>query len=101
MAGPANAKRVLHSGRHASAIKRARQAAKRRLYNRGNKIVMRKAIKDLRIKLASGDNAAAAEALKLTIPIIAKNVSRGVIPAGRGSRTISRLTRAVNSIPSS
>ena len=96
MAGNNSQKKKLHSGRHASAIKRARQNPKRRRYNRGFLKEMRAAIKGLRVAIASSDKAQAQSALKTTIPVVAKTARRGIIPKGRASRYISRLTHAVN-----
>lgn len=98
MAGATKAKKVLHSGRHASAIKRARQDVKRTRYNRKYKTQMRDAIKAVRVALAAGELKAAQAALTIAIPTVAKTARRGIMPAGRASRYISRLTLAVNKL---
>ena len=98
MAGPNNAKKKLHSGRHASAIKRARQTLKLRRYNKQYLTVMRKAIKAVRAAIRAKDTKGAQDALKQVTPIIAKTAGKGIIPARRGSRVISRLTQAVHQL---
>lgn len=95
MAGP-GAKKKLHTGRHKSSIKRARQSVKRREYNRHFMKEMRTAIKDVRTALTGKVAKAAKTALALAIPVIAKTAKRGVVPKARASRLISRLTTAVN-----
>ncbi len=89
-------KKKLVKGRHKSAIKRARQSGIRSLRNRHFLSTMRGAVKTVRTALAA--KAAAAQALKLAVPVIDKTVSKGVIPKTRASRTISRLTTAVASL---
>ncbi len=91
-------KKKLVKGRHKSAIKRARQSGIRSLRNRHFLSTMRGAVKTVRTALAAKDKAAAAQALKLAVPVIDKTVSKGVIPKTRASRTISRLTTAVASL---
>lgn len=77
-------------GRHASAIKRARQDKVRRARNRHAMSHMKTVIKRVRTEKT-------AEALKLAIPIIAKTAQKGIIHMKKASRLISRLTKAVNS----
>lgn len=91
-------KKKLNSGRHASAIKRARQTIERRRYNKGYLKKMRQAIKAVRTAIAANNKSDAEAALKNAGPIIAKSAGRGVIPKGRASRFISRLTIAVNKL---
>jgi small subunit ribosomal protein S20 len=98
MAKPDGKKQKLHSGRHASAIKRARQNLKRRRYNRSYLKEMRAAIKAVRTAIAGKDAKGASTALISAIPIVAKTAGRGIIPSHRGSRFVSRLTKAVNQL---
>ncbi|MBN1283123.1 MAG: 30S ribosomal protein S20 [Proteobacteria bacterium] len=76
-------------GRHASAIKRARQNEKRRLINKTRLSKMRTALKAARA-------GATPEDLKRTSPIIMKGAQRGVIHRRKASRLVSRLARHVN-----
>lgn len=91
-------KKKLVKGRHASAIKRAKQSEKRRERNRFFLTTMRSAVKGVRKALAAKDKKAAQTALKVAVPVIDKTVTKGVIPKARASRTISRLTQAVASL---
>lgn len=95
MATATGQKKKLHTGRHASAIKRARQSEKLRRHNRKSVKEMRAAVKAVRVAVASKDVKGAAEALKIAIPIVAKTAGRGIIPKGRASRYISRMSQAV------
>lgn len=95
MAGAAKGKKKLHTGRHASAIKRARQNTKRRTLNRGQVKGMRDAIKLVRSAIGSKNIAAATTALKKAVPVISTLGRKGKIPFERASRYISRLTVAV------
>lgn len=98
MAGPNGGKKKLHTGRHASSIKRARQSEKRRSYNRLFLNDMRRVVKSVRTAIAAGDLAAAKTALVKAVPVVAKTAGRGLIPKTRASRFISRLTLAVNKL---
>jgi small subunit ribosomal protein S20 len=98
MAEEAPKKKKLVKGRHASAIKRAKQSETRRERNRFFLTTMRTAVKSVRKALAAKDKKAAQTALKVAVPVIDKTVTKGVIPKARASRTISRLTQAVASL---
>lgn len=98
MASDAPKKKKLVKGRHASAIKRAKQSEVRRERNRHFLSTLRSAVKGVRTAIAAKDKAAAQKALKVAVPVIDKTVSKGVIPKTRASRTISRLTTAVASL---
>lgn len=93
MAG--TAKKKLHTGRHASAIKRARQNTKRRLHNKTHIKGMRDVVKSVRAALNDKNATLANTALALAAPVIAKMGRKGLIPLQRASRYISRLTKAV------
>lgn len=83
---------------HASAIKRARQNEKRRLYNRIRKSTMRTAIKKVVAAVEAGDKAAAEEALRCAVPLIDRAGRKGVIHRRQASRRVSRLTARVRSL---
>lgn len=88
----------MKQGRHASAIKRARQALKQQARNRMAKQVMRKAMKAVRVAVSKKNKDQALSTLKTATPIIAKTASRGVVHWKTGARYISRLTQAVNKL---
>ncbi len=98
MATPGNQKKKLHSGRHASAMKRARQTVTKTRYNKSQKQGMKAAIKALRIAIGAKDKKAAQTALKTAVPLIDKIGRKGIIPKTRASRVVSRLTIAVGKL---
>jgi small subunit ribosomal protein S20 len=77
---------------HASAEKRARQAAKRRARNRHQRSRMRTAVKQAQTAIPGGGPPAAA-ALKQAESVLRRAASRGLIPKQRASRQVSRLAR--------
>lgn len=82
-------KKKMGVGRHASAIKRAKQAKVRKARNRHSLSTMKTAVKAARIEGTQ-------EALKKAIPIIAKSAKSGAVHKKKASRLISRLTKAAN-----
>jgi small subunit ribosomal protein S20 len=80
---------------HRSAEKRARQAEKRRQGNRPVRGRLRGAVKDVHAAILAGDAEAARGSLRRAERVLRKAASRGVIPAQRASRKVSRLARAV------
>lgn len=83
---------------HKDAIKRDKQNQKARARNRHNRSLMRNRIKALREAVKSGDPAAAAEQLKLTVSTIQRVAQKGVIHRRQAARRVSRLAAAVNGI---
>jgi small subunit ribosomal protein S20 len=83
---------------HKSAKKRARQALKRRDRNRVHRSRMRTAVKQMRAALAEGDAEQSPELLRETEGVLRRAVSKGVIPAERASRLVSRLARATHQL---
>lgn len=82
---------------HKSTMKRLRQSEVRRQRNVHFRSKMRSAVKRVR-EAIDGDDAAAAEThLKDAVKTIDQNRSKGVIHAKTAARTISRLTKAVQS----
>lgn len=98
MAGPANQKKKLHTGRHASAMKRARQTITKTRYNRTQKQAMKTAVKAVRVAVAAKDKKAAQQALITTVPLLDKIGRKGILPKERTARVVSRLTRAVSQL---
>jgi len=83
---------------HLSAIKRARQAEKRRLRNLHIKTTVKSSIKTVTMAVEKKDAEGAQKALLKAIPLIQKAQSKGVFHKNTSARKISRLTRAVNGL---
>lgn len=83
---------------HKSALKRIKQNEKRRLRNKHNKSSLRTFIKRVREAVEGKDAAAAREALAAAIPVIDKAATKGVIHSSNASRSVSRLTKLVNTL---
>ena len=79
----------------ASAKKRTRTTAKRTAINTARKSRVRGYIRKVEDALASGDAAAAKEALKAAEPEIMRGVSKGILHKNTGSRKVSRLAKRV------
>ena len=80
---------------HKSAKKRARQTLKRRARNRHVLTTLRTAVKKARTALEGDDAEATQAAIRGAEGQLRRAASKGVIPAKRASRQISRLARAV------
>lgn len=83
---------------HLSAIKRARQAEKRRLRNLHIKTTVKSVIKRVRAAIERKDVEGAQKALSKAIPLIQRAHSQGVFHKNTTARKISRLTREVNTL---
>ena len=83
---------------HQSAIKRNRQNEVRKLRNRSVKSFLRSRIKKVLEAVNAKDQEQAQATLKEAIPVIDKAASKGVIHNRTASRSVSRLTRRVNSL---
>ena len=83
---------------HKQAEKRSRQRDKRTIRNRHLRSTMRTFVKRVRAAVESGNGTEATEALKSAIRNIDKAASKGVVHRRTASRTISRLTVAVNKV---
>ncbi len=81
-----------------SARKRIRQTAKRTLRNQARKSRMRTFVKKVEQACASGDKAAAAEALRLAQPEMQRAVGKGVIHLNTVARKLSRLSARVKAL---
>ena len=82
----------------ASARKRIRQTAKRTERNQARKSRMRTFVKKVEVACASGDKAAAAEALRLAQPELQRAAGKGVIHRNTVSRKLSRLAARVKAL---
>ena len=83
---------------HLSAMKRARQAEKRRLRNLHIRTTVKSSIKTVTMAIEKKDAEGAQKALLKTIPLIQKAQSKGVFHKNTSARKISRLTRAVSAL---
>ena len=81
---------------HKSAEKRTRQDLKRRARNRHVLSGMRTAVKKFQASLESGDADQSQATLRHAESLIRRAATKGVIPAQRASRQISRLTKSRN-----
>ncbi len=80
---------------HKSALKRIRQSHKRQARNTNVRSRMRTIVKKFKLALAAGD-ADAGEKLRAAEREIRKAATKGIIPARRASRTVSRLAKSLN-----
>jgi small subunit ribosomal protein S20 len=81
-----------------SSQKAARQRITRTARNVAQKTAMRTAVKRVRAAIASKDAKAAKAALPVAVRAIDMAASKGVIKRGTASRSVSRLTVAVNTL---
>ena len=79
-----------------SAKKRIEVTAVRTARNKSIKSKVKTAMKKVEAAIASGDKAAAAEALKVATVEISKAQSKGVYHKNNAARKVSRLALAVN-----
>jgi small subunit ribosomal protein S20 len=75
-----------------SAKKAARQALQRTEVNKARVSHARGATRKVEEALATGDKKAAAEALKVAAPLLARSAQKGVLHKKAASRKVSRLT---------
>jgi small subunit ribosomal protein S20 len=81
-----------------SSKKRARQIERRTAVNKARRTRMRGFIRKVEEAIASGDYAAATDALRRAQPEIMRSVSRGVVHKNTASRKISRLSSRVKAL---
>ena len=82
----------------AQAIKRARQAEKRRQRNTSQKSGMRTSIKKVIAAINAGDREAASQAYAAAVPVIDSAASKGLIHANKAARHKSRLNQHIRNI---
>ena len=80
---------------HKSALKRIRQSRKRQARNASVRSRMRTIVKKFKQAVAAGDSDAG-EKLRAAEREIRKAATKGIIPARRASRTVSRLAKSLN-----
>jgi small subunit ribosomal protein S20 len=83
-----------------SAQKAVRKIARRTEVNKGRRTQMRTFVKRVEAALDSKDAAAAAEALKLAEPKLARAAQKGIVHKNAAERKISRLTKRVKALAS-
>ena len=83
---------------HASALKKNRQDAKRRLRNRAHQSRLRTQLKKIHEALEGGDAKAASGLMTETISLVDRTAKHRVIHKNAASRTKSRLARALGKI---
>jgi small subunit ribosomal protein S20 len=81
---------------HASALKRHRQAEKRRTKNSSVKSNIKTALKRVKSTIAEGKAPEATEAVRHAISALDKAASKGVLHRRNASRKASRLARLLN-----
>jgi small subunit ribosomal protein S20 len=81
-----------------SAKKAARKIERRTKVNSARRSRVRSFVRKVEEAIAAGDKKAAAAALKVAEPELMRAVGKGVVPANRGSRKVSRLARRVNAM---
>lgn len=81
-----------------SSKKRARQMVRRTEVNKARRSRMRTFIRKVEEAIASGDQTAAAEALRAAQPEIMRSVTKGVLHKNTASRKISRLAGRVKAL---
>ena len=81
---------------HLSALKRARQTAKRTATNRANTSQLRSALREIRETIAKGDKAAAEKTYRETVSALDKAIQKGVLHRNTAARYKSRLTARSN-----
>lgn len=82
----------------AQSKKRARQAARRTDVNKARRSRIRTFLRAVDEAVESGDQAAAAEALKSLQPELMRGVSKGIMHKNTASRKMSRLAARVKSL---
>jgi small subunit ribosomal protein S20 len=81
-----------------SSKKRALQSERRAEVNKARRSRMRTFVRKVEEAIATGEFAAATEALKQAQPEIMRSVSRGVLHKNTASRKMSRLAGRVNAL---
>ncbi|MGC8201100.1 30S ribosomal protein S20 [Aliiroseovarius sp. PTFE2010] len=80
------------------AKKRARQNDRRAAINKNRRSRIRTFVRNVEEAIASGDQAAAAAALKVAQPEIMRGVSKGITHKNTAARKISRLAARVKAL---
>lgn len=78
-----------------SARKATRQIARRTEINKARRSNLRNSVRKVEEAITSGDQSAAAAALKVAEPVIMRAAQRGVVHKNTASRKVSRLANRV------
>lgn len=78
--------------------KRARQNEARYAVNKARRSRIRTFLRKVEEAISSGDQSAAAEALKIAQPELARGVTKGVLHKNTASRKMSRLSARVKAL---
>ena len=81
-----------------SAKKAVRKITKKTAVNKSHRTRMRSEVRRVEEAIASGEADAAATALQVAAPLIARTAQRGIIHQNTAARKISRLTRRVKAL---
>ena len=81
-----------------SAKKAVRQAARRTEVNKSRKSYMRNTVRKVEQAIISGDQAAAADALKAAEPALMRSAQKGVLHPNSAARKVSRLANRIKSL---
>ncbi len=82
----------------AQAKKRVRQTARKTAVNRNRRSRIRNYVKKVEEAIASGDKAAAEQALRDAQPEIMRGASKGILHRNTASRKVSRLSHRVSAL---
>ena len=83
-----------------SAKKAVRKIERRTAVNRSRRSQMRTFMRKVEEALASGDSAAAAQALGVAAPLMMRAAQKGIVHKNTASRKVSRLTKRVRALAS-
>ena len=83
---------------HVSALKRARQTAKKTEINRNNRSRVRGALRKMRETVAAGDKKAAESLFRVTVSALDKAIQKGVLHKNTAGRYKSRLAARVKAL---
>jgi small subunit ribosomal protein S20 len=86
------------ANRHPSAIKRARQNARRHERNASLRSALRTAVKKVLVAVEQADVTAARNELPQAVRALGKATTKGIVHKNYAARKISRLTRKVNTL---
>lgn len=81
-----------------SAKKAVRKIARRTSVNRSRRSQMRTYVRKVEEAIASGDQEAAAAALRAAEPLVMRAAQKGIVHKNTASRKVSRLSRRVSAL---
>ena len=83
-----------------SAKKAVRKITRRTAVNKNRRTNMRSMLRKVEEAISSGDQQAAAEALRAAQPVVARAAQKGIVHKNTAARKVSRLTQRVKAIAS-